>query len=185
MLKITLSAVLPQAGLKLQICSRVGIMESFVTNISSSFCVTEKAEGIFILTFILFIAFSKAVCPFTFKTPIKDKRSSTNLFLIFFSFLNCSVNYLVLFLACTFSPLPLTLQALEKLRKYKFLVTKEIWRFVVFYYVVLLFVFFFNHPMYSALIPCLLYTSDAADDMQCVDLGGRRIIKKKKKIEQT
>ena len=25
-------------------------------------------------------------------------------------------------------------------------------------------------------IPCLLYTSDAADDMQCVDLGGRRII---------
>ena len=23
---------------------------------------------------------------------------------------------------------------------------------------------------------CLLYTSDAADDMQCVDLGGRRII---------
>ena len=27
-------------------------------------------------------------------------------------------------------------------------------------------------------IPCLLYTSDAADDMQCVDLGGRRIIKK-------
>ena len=29
-------------------------------------------------------------------------------------------------------------------------------------------------------IACLLYTSDAADDMQCVDLGGRRIIKKKK-----
>ena len=27
-------------------------------------------------------------------------------------------------------------------------------------------------------IACLLYTSDAADDMQCVDLGGRRIIKK-------
>ena len=25
---------------------------------------------------------------------------------------------------------------------------------------------------------CLLYTSDAADDMQCVDLGGRRTIKK-------
>ena len=25
---------------------------------------------------------------------------------------------------------------------------------------------------------CLLYTSDAADDMKCVDLGGRRIIKK-------
>ena len=25
-------------------------------------------------------------------------------------------------------------------------------------------------------VTCLLYTSDAADDMQCVDLGGRRII---------
>ena len=24
--------------------------------------------------------------------------------------------------------------------------------------------------------PCLLYTSDAADDLLCVDLGGRRII---------
>ena len=30
-------------------------------------------------------------------------------------------------------------------------------------------------------MPCLLYTSDAADDLLCVDLGGRRIIKKKKK----
>ena len=28
-------------------------------------------------------------------------------------------------------------------------------------------------------IPCLLYTSDAADDLLCVDLGGRRIIKNK------
>ena len=27
---------------------------------------------------------------------------------------------------------------------------------------------------------CLLYTSDAADDLLCVDLGGRRIINKKK-----
>eukprot|EP01015_Nassula_variabilis_P020657 TRINITY_DN3593_c0_g1_i4.p1 TRINITY_DN3593_c0_g1~~TRINITY_DN3593_c0_g1_i4.p1 ORF type:complete len:116 (+),score=54.17 TRINITY_DN3593_c0_g1_i4:38-385(+) len=26
---------------------------------------------------------------------------------------------------------------------------------------------------------CLLYTSDAADDLLCVDLGGRRIIQKK------
>ena len=26
---------------------------------------------------------------------------------------------------------------------------------------------------------CLLYTSDAADDLLCVDLGGRRIIKQK------
>ena len=27
---------------------------------------------------------------------------------------------------------------------------------------------------------CLFYTSDAADDLLCVDIGGRRIIKKKK-----
>ena len=27
---------------------------------------------------------------------------------------------------------------------------------------------------------CLVYTSDAADDLLCVDIGGRRIIKKKK-----
>eukprot|EP00825_Cyclidium_porcatum_P050562 TRINITY_DN9059_c0_g1_i2.p1 TRINITY_DN9059_c0_g1~~TRINITY_DN9059_c0_g1_i2.p1 ORF type:complete len:147 (-),score=19.68 TRINITY_DN9059_c0_g1_i2:6-446(-) len=33
----------------------------------------------------------------------------------------------------------------------------------------------------SRILGCLLYTSDAADDMQCVDLGGRRINKKKKK----
>ena len=31
-------------------------------------------------------------------------------------------------------------------------------------------------PLFSG---CLLYTSDAADDLLCVDLGGRRIIKKK------
>ena len=43
---------------------------------------------------------------------------------------------------------------------------------------------FYNCTMvsFSIHIPvyhiCLLYTSDAADDMQCVDLGGRRIIKK-------
>jgi len=30
-------------------------------------------------------------------------------------------------------------------------------------------------------IYCLLYPSDAADDMQCVDLGGRRLINKNKK----
>ena len=30
--------------------------------------------------------------------------------------------------------------------------------------------------------PCLLYTSDAADERSSVDLGGRRIIKKKKNI---
>ncbi|VTU58941.1 hypothetical protein AMBR_DPAELIID_02775 [Lacticaseibacillus rhamnosus] len=32
------------------------------------------------------------------------------------------------------------------------------------------------------MIACLLYTSDAADDTPCVDLGGRRIIKKKKHL---
>ena len=30
-------------------------------------------------------------------------------------------------------------------------------------------------------IPCLLYTSDAADERSSVDLGGRRIIKQKKR----
>ena len=30
---------------------------------------------------------------------------------------------------------------------------------------------------------CLLYTSDAADERSSVDLGGRRIIKKKKKAK--
>ena len=33
--------------------------------------------------------------------------------------------------------------------------------------------------LYLEDVTCLLYTSDAADDMQCVDLGGRRIIKKR------
>ena len=31
---------------------------------------------------------------------------------------------------------------------------------------------------------CLLYTSDAADERSSVDLGGRRIIKKKNKQQQ-
>mgnify|MGYP003380739673 CR=1 FL=1 len=31
-------------------------------------------------------------------------------------------------------------------------------------------------------IGCLLYTSDAADERSSVDLGGRRIIKKNKKL---
>ena len=31
---------------------------------------------------------------------------------------------------------------------------------------------------------CLLYTSDAADERSSVDLGGRRIIKKKKIIKK-
>ena len=32
---------------------------------------------------------------------------------------------------------------------------------------------------------CLLYTSDAADDLLCVELGGSRIIKKKNKKQHT
>src|SRR5680860_613563 len=34
-------------------------------------------------------------------------------------------------------------------------------------------------PLKHRVYTCLLYTSDAADDLLCVDLGGRRIIKKK------
>eukprot|EP01017_Pseudomicrothorax_dubius_P042648 TRINITY_DN6998_c0_g1_i1.p1 TRINITY_DN6998_c0_g1~~TRINITY_DN6998_c0_g1_i1.p1 ORF type:complete len:111 (+),score=13.99 TRINITY_DN6998_c0_g1_i1:115-447(+) len=37
-----------------------------------------------------------------------------------------------------------------------------------------------NIGIYPPINTCLLYTSDAADDLLCVDLGGRRIIKKKK-----
>ncbi len=32
--------------------------------------------------------------------------------------------------------------------------------------------------------PCLLYTSDAADERSSVDLGGRRIIKKKNRVDR-
>ena len=35
--------------------------------------------------------------------------------------------------------------------------------------------------IYSTYLGCLLYTSDAADERSSVDLGGRRIIKKKTK----
>ena len=43
-------------------------------------------------------------------------------------------------------------------------------------------------PVYFVLLivlyqACLLYTSDAADERSSVDLGGRRIIKKKNKIQ--
>ena len=44
-----------------------------------------------------------------------------------------------------------------------------------------------NRQMVSVLTAvlqdCLLYTSDAADERSSVDLGGRRIIKKKKKMK--
>ena len=36
----------------------------------------------------------------------------------------------------------------------------------------------------AAIATCLLYTSDAADERSSVDLGGRRIIKKKKNQTQ-
>ena len=36
-----------------------------------------------------------------------------------------------------------------------------------------------HEPFLGLLSPCLLYTSDAADERSSVDLGGRRIIKKK------
>ena len=36
----------------------------------------------------------------------------------------------------------------------------------------------------ALLLACLLYTSDAADDLLCVDLGGRRLIQKKQKHTQ-
>ena len=34
------------------------------------------------------------------------------------------------------------------------------------------------------IVTCLLYTSDAADERSSVDLGGRRIINKKKTADQ-
>ena len=37
-----------------------------------------------------------------------------------------------------------------------------------------------GHPPGEQPVDCLLYTSDAADERSSVDLGGRRIIKKKK-----
>ncbi|WP_254157238.1 3,4-dihydroxy-2-butanone-4-phosphate synthase, partial [Chryseosolibacter indicus] len=36
-------------------------------------------------------------------------------------------------------------------------------------------------PLIEDRCDCILYTSDAADEVGCVDLGGRRIIKKKKR----
>ena len=38
----------------------------------------------------------------------------------------------------------------------------------------------FGKYKYRTVEACLLYTSDAADERSSVDLGGRRIIKKKK-----
>ena len=46
-------------------------------------------------------------------------------------------------------------------------------------------ILFFGFLVGDNLNTCLLYTSDAADDLLCVDLGGRRIIKKKKNKQTT
>ena len=43
-----------------------------------------------------------------------------------------------------------------------------------------------SDPLLALDVPhygCLLYTSDAADERSSVDLGGRRIIKKKNKLD--
>ena len=40
------------------------------------------------------------------------------------------------------------------------------------------------HPDRVRAGTCLLYTSDAADERSSVDLGGRRIIKKKKREDK-
>ena len=42
----------------------------------------------------------------------------------------------------------------------------------------------YNYASVANPFICLLYTSDAADDLLCVDLGGRRNIKKKNKKEK-
>ena len=39
----------------------------------------------------------------------------------------------------------------------------------------------YREDQYEQLMDCLLYTSDADDERSRVDLGGRRVIKKKKK----
>src|SRR5665809_87733 len=62
------------------------------------------------------------------------------------------------------------------------------WIYLIFLFVgiISLFIGFFigngllDGGLFAMLLTCLLYTSDAADDLLCVDLGGRRIIKKKK-----
>ena len=38
-------------------------------------------------------------------------------------------------------------------------------------------------PLSKEYLSCLLYTSDAADERSSVDLGGRRIIKKKNNVK--
>eukprot|EP00825_Cyclidium_porcatum_P009943 TRINITY_DN15081_c0_g1_i2.p1 TRINITY_DN15081_c0_g1~~TRINITY_DN15081_c0_g1_i2.p1 ORF type:complete len:141 (-),score=9.24 TRINITY_DN15081_c0_g1_i2:36-458(-) len=61
-------------------------------------------------------------------------------------------------------------------------VNKKISALKSFYKYLLRFEVVKENNLVNVIVPkvCLLYTSDAADDMQCVDLCGRRIIKKKK-----
>ena len=47
----------------------------------------------------------------------------------------------------------------------------------------IVFVYWSGMKKQNLISPCLLYTSDAADERSSVDLGGRRIIKKKKTIK--
>src|SRR5450756_252964 len=48
----------------------------------------------------------------------------------------------------------------------------------IFFLVGLMFTHAYVRPVwFKCTVVCLLYTSDAADDLLCVDLGGRRIIK--------
>ena len=54
------------------------------------------------------------------------------------------------------------------------------------FFLVIIYLFVYNScknpdSKLDTLQTCLLYTSDAADERSSVDLGGRRIIKKKKK----
>ena len=42
-----------------------------------------------------------------------------------------------------------------------------------------------SHISLARYMVCLLYTSDAADDLLCVDIGGCLLIKKKKKDTKT
>ena len=53
----------------------------------------------------------------------------------------------------------------------------QVWAIGVLFAVLSALVFLYYRPLLFT--TCLLYTSDAADDLLCVDLGGRRIIKKK------
>ena len=48
------------------------------------------------------------------------------------------------------------------------------------FHFVMLTIIYHSNKKYS----CLLYTSDAADERSSVDLGGRRIIKKKKETQK-